>query len=290
MRTRRAFTLIELLVVIAIIATLISVLLPALAKARETARIAQCSANLKTITATAGMYMGDEQKTQLPWYLEPNISLSYISEFVYGGFQVPYIETSDPRDNDPNADWVKIPTELRPFTKYIAPGSSGTKPIDAYVCPSDKTLDTPEVGTPQPGSAGQVDPYGSWQVYGNSYPINWYWNNGILGPDGYNDLDAMSVAGGNMLRLKVGGPASSFAIFVENAMNVYMYDARPPVPSCTPSDLVPTTGWHGKLSTYSVGMLDGHVEYRFCDMRYTRGPGWNIWPEKITPGYTGCDL
>lgn len=58
-RTKRGFTLIELLVVIAIIAILAAILFPVFARAREKARQATCSSNLKQVALAAKMYTPD---------------------------------------------------------------------------------------------------------------------------------------------------------------------------------------------------------------------------------------
>jgi len=67
------FTLIELLVVISIVGILITLMLPALSTARETARGSKCMANLRTLAQTYSIYTADHNQ-RLPsiYFYVPN--------------------------------------------------------------------------------------------------------------------------------------------------------------------------------------------------------------------------
>lgn len=76
------FTLIELLVVIAIIAILAAILFPVFARAREKARQASCSSNLKQIATAMLMYAQDYDEslpgTYIGGYAWPVLVLPYV--------------------------------------------------------------------------------------------------------------------------------------------------------------------------------------------------------------------
>ncbi|MCL4221219.1 MAG: prepilin-type N-terminal cleavage/methylation domain-containing protein [Phycisphaerales bacterium] len=89
----RAFTLIELLVVIAIIALLISILLPALRGARETAQSVMCSHHMKQITLAGILYAQDNQSkfwTTTEWARRVDST-----NWVYPGHLYDYVEQLD---------------------------------------------------------------------------------------------------------------------------------------------------------------------------------------------------
>ncbi len=101
------FTLIELLVVVAIIALLVSILLPALAAAREQARSVYCLASLKQ-QGTAAMYYVNDYDDYLPTY---SMYDNWPHQIDWGSWGYldrlgPYVRAVRPHDTDKDASSI----------------------------------------------------------------------------------------------------------------------------------------------------------------------------------------
>ncbi|MCG8407355.1 MAG: DUF1559 domain-containing protein [Phycisphaerales bacterium] len=276
-RQRLGFSLIELLVVIAIIGLLLAILLPVMSMAREEGKKAVCMSNLRQIGFGVAMYL--EKDNNLPWtyvhrltngqpQLHPDTITNNYSSYTWGG-----MKASNPWPGEETADWATVPPEVRPLNRLLAADARDDDKIGVMQCPGDRSAVSPVVLQNQnPLSLEQYR--SSWQAFGNSYSINWFFMEHIArsGQADFN-LENLFKFGKRVLRKNSGPEASRFVLMWENQVDQLFVEA-----DITGGGRL-GAGWHRNYSNHTFLFLDGHVDHRYFDTRALGGDGWRVYDQ-----------
>lgn len=295
-RPHSAFTLLELLVVVSVIALLISILVPAMAGARNEATTTKCLANLREMLAATLQYMEGDEQRQVVWYYYPphfvfeNDGIKPYTPWIFGGFKAP-----SPDSDSKKADSSLYPAQLRPLNAIVAPqveGSlsravRGNDVIDIYKCPSDRSNSTSIIK--ENVTDVEEENKSSWEVNGSSYTLNTRFAQGYRQANGgdFELDDFVSGAapdnvpfGKRLSRHLIGDGAARFIMWGEQGFYSATYRATPELPNGAAPR---RRGWHRKFSSWSVGFADGHALYGYYDTRLTHGLGGTIWQPNFSP-------
>ncbi|MDG3006065.1 DUF1559 domain-containing protein [Paludisphaera mucosa] len=307
--SRRGFTLIELLVVIAIIAVLIALLLPAVQSAREAARRAQCTNNLKQIGLALHNYhsstnvfpMGGSRSNRI--YQATGTSYDDWTTWSAHALMLPYIEQG-PLYNAIN---FAFSPEESDGTPNAAQSTVVLTIVNGYLCPSD----------PNAGRRNTNSYHGS---YGTTTNSNLYYPNdnnnagcnglfSIMMPYGLKDCadgasntvafaealvgnglgngriggggSSPSTYRGNVVMPASGEPANSRVFNGSSQQAAVLAGLQACATSFVPGNIADHRGWRWADGTTGFTMFNtiqtpNDNQYRFNGCRFGCGAGCNM--------------
>jgi hypothetical protein len=207
--------------VIAIIAILAALLLPALAKAKEEARVTQCLSNIRQVGMAAALYLGDFHDTYPPKISRNGISTQ--SSWVGQAGVLPTYDLVSAADR-----WL---------VDYLVKADRKAK-VEIAHCPSDRV---------SPAESGRS----CFEDYGSSYWANLYYPQGQGAPVLFslNVNDAKSIKASDIMK------PSRFVVFSAwGAFTVGWYSK-----DISAERRLTSLMWHRKSYRWNTLFGDGHA-------------------------------